>query len=170
MRSIALVAMPVGVVVGAAALLPLAARPARPDFDAVVSAVEQRYQAHAQRIPLMGLVSLCARVVTRDGVEGMKVAEFEHVRIPDGDGLDALMTETLGEGWEPFVRERERNGETSLIFVQPDGPGMRMMIADYEHGELDVVRMEVNGERLGQWLQNPKGKAPGRELGGTAPD
>ena len=36
---------------------------------------------------------------------------------------------------------------------------MRLMIADYDHGELDLVRIEVNGKRMQHWLQNPQGSA-----------
>jgi hypothetical protein len=32
---------------------------------------------------------------------------------------------------------------------------MRMLIADYEDGELDVVRMELNGDRLRRWMREP---------------
>ena len=42
------------------------------DFDAVVSAVETRYPAHVERVPMMGLISFCARVATRDGVKACR--------------------------------------------------------------------------------------------------
>lgn len=139
------------------------------DFDAVVSAVETRYPAHVQKVPLMGLISFCARVVTRDGVKGMQVAEFENFRhAPDAAELDRLVSETLGSGWQRFVTEHDRNGDVSLIFSQPDGDAMRLMIADYDHGELDLVRVEVNGKRMQHWLQNPQGSARNHDYGTNA--
>jgi hypothetical protein len=33
---------------------------------------------------------------------------------------------------------------------------MRMLIADYEHGELDVVRMELDGDQLARFVHNPR--------------
>jgi len=142
------------------------------DFDAVVSAVQTRYPAHVQRVPLMGLVSLCARVVTGGGVKGMQVAEFENFRhAPDPAELDRLVSGTLGSGWQRFVMTRDRNGSVSMIFSQPDGQAMRLMIADYENGELDLVRIEVNGKRMQRWFENPQGSARDHDYGrNAAPD
>jgi hypothetical protein len=141
------------------------------DFDTVVSAVEHRYDAHAERVPMMGFVSLCARVVTAGGVKGMKIAEFDHLTgVADADDLDKLVGDSLGGEWQRFVSQRERNGELNLIYVQPDGHAMRMLIADYAHGELDVVRVEVNADRLKHWIQDPEGSARRHDYGTEKPD
>jgi hypothetical protein len=141
------------------------------DFETVVSAVEHRYDAHAERVPMMGFVSLCARVVTAGGVKGMKIAEFDHLTgVADADALDKLVGDSLGGEWQRFVAERERNGEMNLIYVQPDGHAMRMLIADYEHGELDVVRVEVNADRLKHWIRDPEGSAKRHDYGTEKPD
>jgi hypothetical protein len=34
-----------------------------------------------------------------------------------------------------------------------------MMIAEYDHGELDVVRMELSGDSLAKWMRDPQGEA-----------
>lgn len=166
---------PVVTIAAVAAILPFAARASSGhDFDAVVAAVSARYPAHVEEAPMMGLVSLCARVATGDGVKGMKVAEFENLRQPpDGAALDRIVTGALGSDWQRFVTTRSRDGETTLIFSQPDGEAMRLLIADYEHGELDVVRVEVNGERMQQWLNDPRGSAQRHDYGrgsGSVPD
>ncbi|HEX4309705.1 MAG TPA: hypothetical protein VHZ25_06735 [Acidobacteriaceae bacterium] len=141
------------------------------DFETVVSAVEHRYDAHAERVPMMGFVSLCARVVTAGGVKGMKIAEFDHLAgVADADDLDKLVGDSLGGEWQRFVSERERNGELNLIYVQPDGRAMRMLIADYDHGELDVVRVEVNADRLKHWIRDPEGSAKRHDYGTEKPD
>jgi hypothetical protein len=156
MKSVALVLVPVATIAAVAAILPFTVHAARPDFDTVVSAVQQRYGTHPQKIPLMGLVSLCARVATGDGVKGLKIAEFDNLpAAPDTAELDSLVRDSLGSAWQPFVVDRSRSGDLSVIYVQPDGQAMRMMIADYDHGELDLVRIEVNGERLARWMHDP---------------
>ena len=127
------------------------------DFNAVVGGVEQRYSVHAQRIPFMGLVSLCARLKTHGGVNGMSIAEFDHVRKLDAGGLDSLMQSKLGAGWQPMVKEWSGDRSSlSLIFVQPSGTSMRMIVADYDGSELDLVGMEMNGTRLAHWMQKPR--------------
>ena len=127
------------------------------DFEAVVSGVEQRYSVHAQRIPLMGLVSLCARATTRGGVKDMRIAEFDHIGKLDTAALYSLMRTQLGTRWQPMVTDRSTSGsELSVVFVQPSDRSMRMLVADYENGELDVVRMELNGSALARWMHDPK--------------
>lgn len=155
--------------VGVAALVippivfaPLHAAEPGHDFDAVVSAVEQHYSTHAERVPMMGFVSFCAHVWTVGGVKGMHIAEFDNLpqsASADPAQLERLVTDTLGSDWQRMVTSRDANGSVSLIFVQPDGNAMRMLIADYDHGELDLVRVEVNAERMEHWIRDPANSA-----------
>jgi hypothetical protein len=172
MRAANLIGAGILLTVLVAVILPMTVKAAgHHDFDAVVTAVEHRYDARAERVPMMGFVSLCARVATGGGVKGMKIAEFGHLTgVADADELDKLVSDSLGGEWERFVAERERNGELNLIYVQPDGQAMRMLIADYEHGELDVVRLEVNADRLQHWMQDPEGSAKRHDYGTEKPD
>ncbi|HVT98307.1 MAG TPA: hypothetical protein VHE33_12440 [Acidobacteriaceae bacterium] len=155
-----------------AIVLPLTVRAAgHHDFDAVVSAVEHQYDARPQRIPMMGFVSFCGWVATGGGVKGLKIAEFDHFAGPaDPAELDKLVDSSLGAEWQRFVANRERNGELNLIYAQPDGHAMRMLIVDYEHGELDVVRVEVNADRLQHWMKDPGGSAKRHDYGTERPD
>ena len=158
--------------VGVAVILPMTVRAAgHRDFDAVVSAVEHRYDARAEKIPMMGLVSFCGWVATGGGVRGLKIAEFDHFSGPgDPAELDKLVNDSLGGEWQRFVAERERNGQLNLIYAQPDGHAMRMLIVDYENSELDVVRVEVNADRLRHWMKDPQGSAKRHDYGTEKPD
>jgi hypothetical protein len=128
-------------------------------FDGLVSGIEQSYDAHATRVPIMSLASLCARVATHGGVKGLRVVEFHNLKTTPGlPELASLVHSTLGSEWEPFIQERGRQGE-SVIFVRPAGEAMHMVIADYEHGELDLIRMELSGEALARWMKNPQAEA-----------
>jgi hypothetical protein len=141
------------------------------DFDAVVSSVEHRYSVHAQRVPMMGFVSLCARVATGGGVKGMRIAEFDHLAaITDTNELSRLVGDSLGGEWQRFVTDRQGNGNLSVIFVRPEGQAMRMLIADYEHGDLNVVRMELNGDQLSHWMNDPEGHAHRHDYASAARD
>jgi hypothetical protein len=131
------------------------------DFDGLVSGIAQSYDLRATKIPMMSMVSLCARVATHGGVKGLRVVEFDNIKISPGlPDLTSLVHRSLGPEWEPFVQERDRQGESqSVIFVRPAGEAMRMVIADYDHGELDVIRMELSGDALARWLKNPQSEA-----------
>jgi hypothetical protein len=128
------------------------------DFDGLVSELAHRYDAHATRIPMMSLVSLCARFATHGGVKGLRVVEFDEVgTTPDASELSSLVRNHLGPEWQPFINEHDKEGKSqSVIFVREKGDALRMLIADYDHGELDVVRMELSGDSLAKWMKDPK--------------
>jgi hypothetical protein len=133
------------------------------DFNDVVSTVEQHYSVHPQHIPMMGFISFCAHVWTVGGVKGIRIAEFDNLpqtgNTLSAEQLDQLITNALGSEWEHMITERDANGSVSLIFVRPDGNAMRMLIADYENGELNLVRVEVNADRMEHWIRDPQDTA-----------
>jgi hypothetical protein len=128
------------------------------DFGSVVSGVERQYSVHAQRVPMMGFISFCAHVGSGGALKGLRVAEFDHLSLPPGeDRLIELMRSQLDAEWQPFVTTREKGGkEQTAIFVRPVGHAMRMLIADYENGELDIVRIELNGDKIARWIEHPR--------------
>jgi hypothetical protein len=156
------------------AAIPLAAiASSSGDFDAVLTAVEHRYSAHAERVPMMGFVNFCAWMATGGGVKGMRVAEIDGLPgTPNSEELQKLVRDSLGPNWQPFVTDREGDKEVSVIYVQPVGGSMRMMIADYDNHELDLVRIEINGDRLRHWMKDPDGSARHHDYGtnGNTPD
>ncbi len=141
------------------------------EFNGVVHDVSQRYHLHATKVPMMSLVSLCARVATHGGVKGLRVAEFGGVSPSvDMTALSGLVRANLGPEWQPFITEQSRDGgEQSVIYVRPMGKSMRMLIADYDGGELDVVRMELNGAALAKWVKEPKAQAHSGHHGAQVP-
>ena len=101
----------------------------------------------------------------------MRIAEFQNIRNIDPVELSSMLQFRLGDQWQPFVadlkmKDGNSDGEASVIFVRPDGHFMRMLIADYNHGELDVIRMELNGASLAKWMQNTESN--GRHIANNA--
>jgi hypothetical protein len=119
-------------------------------FDSVVSSLESRYQTHATRIPLMWLASMVAGGATHGGVRGIHVAEFEHFSEPvEGEELNRMVEEKLGQGWDRMIRETGRHGtEQTLIFSHPDGKRMALFVLDLDGHELDVVQVSVDPDQL----------------------
>ena len=149
------------VILGVALLSSTGCSAADHDFNAVISGVEHRYATHARKVPMMGLVSFCARVATHGSVKGMRIAEFNSVG-PDLDpeSLLDMVRSKLGAEWQPVVTERAtREAQLSVIFVRPAGRSLRMLIADYDHGELNVVRMELDGDELARFMHDPASQA-----------
>jgi hypothetical protein len=127
-------------------------------FDGVVTSIEVRYHAHATRIPFLGLVSLVSRKATQGGVSGIHVAEFEHFTEQangpvDGEELNSMVEQKLGQGWERIVRSTSRNGgEQTLIFARPEGNRMGLFVLDLEGQEMDVVQVSVDPDHLNQTI------------------
>ena len=118
-------------------------------FDRVISAVEQRYQAHATRVPFMGLVGALSKAATGNGVGNMHVAEIAEMKGEvDGEELDRLVAASLGDDWTRMIRETHRGGDQTLIFVRDEGDKTGMFIVDVDGHELDVVELSVNPDRL----------------------
>jgi len=125
-------------------------------FDAAVSAVEQQYHTQPESIPLQWFASLCATVSTGGGVRHLRIADFNHVNgLSNPDDLAAMLSARLAEPWHRMVLSRDGAQDFSLVFVRPEGDAMRMLVASYDHGELDIVRMDLNGQRLAHFVQNP---------------
>lgn len=138
------------------------------DFDALVQGIERQYSVHAQRVPLMGFVSLYALVKTHGGVRSLQVAQFDDFHGTDTQALSGLVQKELGPRWHPFVRSQHSDhgrgaGDTSLIYVAPQGDLMRMMIVDASDHELNIVRMKMDGKELAQYLRS-EGEHPGRRV------
>jgi hypothetical protein len=127
-------------------------------FDGVVNTIQSRYHMRATRIPLMGLASFVADAASHGGVDGLHVAEFEHFSAPvDGEELNRMVAEKLGQGWDRMIRETSREtdrhgGEQTLIFSQPEGKRMGLFILDLDGTDLDVVQVSVDPDRLNETI------------------
>lgn len=119
-------------------------------FDGVVDSIQSRYHVHATRIPFLGLVSLISKKATHGGVGGLHVAEFDNfTEQVDGDELNRLVSEKLGEGWERMIRETSKKGhDQTLIFNHPEGDRMALFIVDLDGNEMDVVQVSVDPNHI----------------------
>lgn len=136
------------------------------DFNGVVADIAHSYHLRPQRMPMMSLVSLCMRMATNGGLRGLRIAEFDELpegaRQEHGSAVDfpALVRLRLGEHWSAIVVEHSSDGtEDSAIFALPQGNRMRLLIADRDNAEIDVVRMELDGSALAKWIQDPEGES-----------
>ena len=119
-------------------------------FNGVVNSIESRYHVHATRIPFMGLISLVSNKATHAGVGSLHVAEFDSfTEQVDGNELNSIVEEKLGQGWERMIRETSKKShEQTLIFTRPDGDKMGMFIVDLDGNEMDVVQLSVDPKHL----------------------
>lgn len=120
-------------------------------FNGVVDSIENHYNVHATRIPFLGLVSLIAHGATHGGVGNLHIAEIDDFNAQvDGQELNKLVEEKIGAGWERIIRESNKGGEQTLIFMRPEGHRMGLFIVDLDHSEMDVVQVSVDPDHLGE--------------------
>ncbi|MGA8090700.1 MAG: hypothetical protein WCA10_25725 [Terracidiphilus sp.] len=121
-------------------------------FDGVISSIETRYHVHAERIPLIGLISFISHKATSGGVSGMQVAEIDdfHADV-DGEELNRMVGQKLGSEWERVIRETSRKGNSqTLIYMHPEGPRMGLFVLDLDGHEMDVVQLSVDPNHLNE--------------------
>jgi hypothetical protein len=126
------------------------------DFNRLVSGVERRYQVRHEHILLIGFASFCTRIYTHGGVKGLRIADFENsgTRI-SADDFDAYLHEQLGESWNVIVRSHERaTNEDTIIYARANGKNFLLLIADVENGELSLVNVGINGDKLPKWVND----------------
>ena len=124
------------------------------NFRGVVNAIEHTYGVHHLRIPLLRFAMFFA---LPEGVSGLHLAVFEGFDTPaDMDEVRRVVENSLGEGWYPFVRVRSRDdGEITLIYANPSGGKMRMMIVNLEPSEATVVELNLSERAIKTWLSEP---------------
>jgi hypothetical protein len=123
-------------------------------FDGLVKALSIRYEVRPKSIPMMWMVSLCARGFTHGGVHGLKVVQFEDAKsIDDHAGFEKVVEARLGEDWSRAVREWEEKGEESLIYVRTGDMRVEMIVVNLDHGELNLVKMTMNPDQFAKWVR-----------------
>ena len=130
------------------------------DFDTLRQALDGELHRRGKGVPMMWAVSLAARGFTGGGVRGLRVVQYEGLpeeAFADRVALEKTVRRELGAEWSPMVRERSA-GETSLVYVQPAGKNVRMIVMDLEGRELNLVRMELSPEALARWEREHPGR------------
>lgn len=121
-------------------------------FNGVVGSLESQYSARATHIPLMGLISLCARAGSHGQVANLHVAEFEHFPAPlTTDDVDRIVQQKLGAGWQRIILQTSAR-EQSFIFMRDEHPHIGLFILDHDGHELDVVQLSIDPSQLSHTL------------------
>lgn len=119
-------------------------------FDGVVHGIEGRYHVHATHIPFLGLISLVSKKATHGGVGSLHMVEFDSLNEQvDGNELNQLVEQKLGEGWERMIRETSKKShEQTLIFIHPEGERMGMFVVNLDGNEMNIVQVSVDPKHL----------------------
>lgn len=125
----------------------------RVDLRTLEHALNSDYHLRGEHVPMMGLVSAFTHLATKGGVGGMRVVTYENLPASlDRDGVGKLVRGHLSESWSLMVRETTTStGEDEMVWVQPFGKRVRMLVVDLDGNEIDLVQMEMSPDALRKW-------------------
>lgn len=135
------------------------ARAKDPEFDAITKHLKAQYKAKRRKIPFMGLANFAVKIIRPAGIKSVKVAIFEelnHAPAAGNNELSAVMRGALSPEWLPLVRIRSRNGEQLYAYARDAGESVKLMVVTISGTEAVVARVQVNPQRLKEFLDDPK--------------
>ena len=126
------------------------------DVGTLERAFAAELQLRATHVPMMGMANGLARAFTHGGVRGLKVVTYETFpRDVDRAAIEQLARMHLSGGWSMMMHERgtAEGGESEMVWVQPAGDRVRLLVIDLEVGEMTLAQMELNPEQLVKWKE-----------------
>jgi hypothetical protein len=128
------------------------------DFNGLVREFSRQTGAQQTRIPFLGLARFVVAAAHPAGTSELKLAVFEHVNGRQVDFVNVANGVASGEGWNRIVRVRSRNGESTNIYMQPDGNRVRMLVTTVDSGDAVFVEMRIKPEALAKFVDEHDGK------------
>jgi hypothetical protein len=117
------------------------------EFKEAVEELERRLDTPRVRIPLFGLVKVVAYPAYRPlGAKNFDMAIFDGVRRPLP--LDADPLGTLGAGWRPILRVRQRHGESVAIYGRDESDWVRMMMLVLDRNDAVMMHFKMRPSAL----------------------
>ena len=120
----------------------------------VVKALESKYGVHHHGIPFLWMAK---PFMKGSGVSGMKIAEFENLRLTDENKIEARKSveDSLGQEWFPFVESWEKKGDWAIIYARPAKNGMELLILSLESSEITVLQLKMDEKASDRWMDEP---------------
>lgn len=152
---------PLVIILALAVTAPGAARDR--EFDAIVRALEARYDSSPTHIPMFGFANFLVKVARPSGATDLKLAIFADLRQPvfrEEEDFTALVGESLGPDWHPFIRVHERRHDQWVCIYSNFAAGRwKLLIASLEQREAAVIRIRLNPGGMRNWVLCPAHRA-----------
>jgi hypothetical protein len=128
------------------------------DFNGLVREFSRQTGAQQLHIPFFGLARFVVAVAHPAGTSDLKLAVFEHVNGQQLSFAHVADGVAGSGGWKRIVRVRQKNGEFTNIYLQPDGNRVRMLVATVDSGDAVFVEVRVKAEALVKFVDEHGGK------------
>ena len=128
------------------------------DFNGMVREFSRQTGAHQTWIPFMGLARFVVAAAHPAGASELNLAVFENVNGRQRDFVNAAEDLAGSQGWKRIVRVREKNGESTNIYMLPEGKKVRMLVTTIDKGDAVFVEMRIKPEDLAKFVDDHDGK------------
>ena len=136
-----------------------AAHAVEKDFKALTRAIESQFNVKREEIPMLGLAKFMVRTASVGGVGTFELANFEGLEYSEDNAkkFAGVVARVLDDNWRPMVRVLSRKSdEYSSIWVRGDGGHFRIIIANLERREANLIELKVDADQLMAWLRDPE--------------
>src|SRR5438067_3507538 len=146
----------IGILSAALALVPFCA-PAS-DFDWLVREFSRESGAKQVHIPFFGLARFAVAVAHPAGTSGLKLAIFEGCDF-EASRFSSLIDASLGHSWNPIIRVRSRDGESTNIYERQYGKKLQLLITSLEGEDATFVEVRIQPEALMRFVDEHSGRS-----------
>ncbi len=117
------------------------------DFDWLVREFSRESGARQVHVPFFGLARFVVAVGHPAGTRDMRLALFERGDL-DSLRFSTLTDSTVGSSWKPMIRVRERNGESTNIYVREQGKKLDVLITSLDGDDATFVQVRLEPRAL----------------------
>jgi hypothetical protein len=117
------------------------------DFDWLVREFSRESGARQVHVPFFGLARFAVAVGHPAGARDVKLAIFERGDL-ESLRFSALTDSTVGGSWKPMIRVRERNGESTNIYVREEGKNLNVLITSLDGDDATFVQVRLEPRAL----------------------
>jgi len=122
------------------------------DFEWMVREFSRQSGVQQTHIPFFGLARFVVAVAHPAGTSELNLAVFERPHIQPRD-FTALTDSVTGAAWKPMIRVRSQNGDTTNIYLRPDGKHLKLIVATLDGSEATFVELRLRPESLMSFVQ-----------------
>ena len=117
------------------------------DFDWLVREFSRESGAKQVHVPFLGLARFVVAVGHPAGTTDMRLAIFERGDL-ESLRFSSLTDNTVGESWQPMIRVRANNGESTNIYERSDRKHLNLLVTALDGNEATFVQLRLEPKAL----------------------
>ncbi len=129
------------------------------DFDWLVREFARESGAKQVHVPFFGLARFVVAVGHPAGTSDVRLALFDRGEL-ESLRFSELTDATVGSSWKPMVRVRSTKGESTNIYVRPDGKHLNLLITTLDGNEATFVEVRIQPQSLIRFVDEHRGLHP----------